>query len=276
MFDFLKKLFYEFKEYLVVVILLIISLSVLSLNNKPGIKNFRTFSLGVFAMANSVSSSVTNVVAGDESIEALEMRNAELMLELSRLREAQKENEELKFLLGIKDTTSSPLIPASIISKDINRLQGSYIINIGAKDSVGVGMPVINDKGLVGLITGTTGDFSILRTLINNDLKIAVRDQESNVNGVLNWNGRNLVIKNIPTTYDVEIGDRVVTSQFSTIVPPSIPIGLITQKETTVSGLLSNIIVTPFVDFTGIRNVFVLKVIESEQIDSLELNMFRR
>ena len=275
MFDFLKKLFYEFKEYLVVVILLIVSLSLLSLNNEPGIKNFRTFSLGVFAIVNSVSTSVTNIVAGDESKEELENRNAELMLELSKLREAHKENVELKNLLGLKDTNSFPLIPASIISKDINRLQGSYIINAGKNDSVNIGMPVINDKGLVGLITGTAGNYSILRTLINNDLKIAVRDQESNVNGVLNWNGRNLVIKNIPTTYDVEIGDRVVTSQFSTIVPPSIPVGLITEKETTVSGLLSNIIVTPFVDFTGIRNVFVLQIVESEQIDSLELNMYR-
>ncbi len=275
MFDFLKKLFYEFKEYLVVVILLIVSLSILSLNNEPGIRNFRTFSLGVFAVVNSASSSLTNIVAGDVSKEELENTNAELMLELSRLREAQKENVELKNLIGIKDTSSFPLIPASIISKDINRLQGSYILNAGKNDSVEIGMPVINDKGLVGLITGTAADYSILRTLINNDLKIAVRDQESNVNGVLNWNGRNLVIKNIPTTYDVEIGDRVVTSQFSTIVPPSIPVGLITEKETTVSGLLSNIIVTPFVDFIGIRNVFVLKVIESEQIDSLELNMYR-
>ena len=82
-------------------------------------------------------------------------------------------------------------------------------------------------------------------------------------------------MKNIPTTYDVMIGDRIVTSEFSTILPPSIPVGVVVDKETNISGLLNSITVRPFVEIPSLKNVFVLQIIQDTQIDSLELNLLK-
>ena len=86
---------------------------------------------------------------------------------------------------------------------------------------------------------------------------------------------KHLVIKNVPTTYDIEVGDRIVVSELSSIVPPSIPVGIVADRETTVSGLLSNIIVKPFADLHLLKNVIVLKTVVSSELDSLELNLER-
>ena len=81
------------------------------------------------------------------------------------------------------------------------------------------------------------------------------------------------MIKNIPTTYDMKPGDRIISSDFSTIVPPQIPIGLIAKKETSVSGLLSDIVIQPFVELRSVRYVFVMKMFPDNQIEELELNL---
>jgi rod shape-determining protein MreC len=83
-------------------------------------------------------------------------------------------------------------------------------------------------------------------------------------------------MKNIPTTADINKGDRVVTSTLSTIFPQAIPIGLVIKKESNISGLLSNVTIKPFVDVPKVKNVFVLEEIKSTQIDSLELNLLRQ
>jgi rod shape-determining protein MreC len=74
----------------------------------------------------------------------------------------------------------------------------------------------------------------------------------------------------------MKIGDRIETSEFSTIFPPSIPIGIIEEKETEVSGLLSNIYVKPYADIRTVEHLFVLQVEESEQVDSLKMSLMQK
>ena len=179
-------------------------------------------------------------------------------------------------MLGLKDSSSFPLIAAQVIAKYVSTSQGNLVINVGNNEKVKYGMPVINDRGLVGIIVNNTQDFSVVRTLQNSEQKLAVMDQRSRYNGVLEWNGANLIIKNIPKSYDMEVGDKIVTSNFSTKFPPSIPVGIISGGTTDKTGLLNNIIVKPFVDFARIENVFVIGFIPSTIKNNLELNLYHQ
>ena len=125
-------------------------------------------------------------------------------------REYGLENRELKELLNFKDTTNYELVPGKIISKLVSKTHGNFIVNIGISDSVKAGMPIVNSDGLVGIITDVSEDFSVVRTLGNSELNLAVTNQRSNVNGILSWNGSQLVIKNIPTNFDNETGFRII------------------------------------------------------------------
>ena len=275
MIKFFRNLLNNFKEYFIVVALLIISLSILSINNKPGIKKIKSYSFGTFAVFNSLVSEFIDLFGNKSELEELRKLNAELMLEVNGLREHGLENEELKKLLTFKDSSSIPLVPGKVISTIVSKIQGNFILNIGESDSIKIGMPVITNKGLAGITISVSKNFSLVRTFQNSDFKLAVRNQSSGIDGILNWDGSQLIISNIPTTSDMEIGDRIISSDISTIIPPAIPIGLIIEKEKSVSGLLSNIIVKPFVKISSVRNVFVMQVIPSKQIDGLELNLLK-
>lgn len=65
-------------------------------------------------------------------------------------------------------------------------------------------MPVITDKGIVGIIYSTADNYSIARTLTNVDLKVTVKSERTRENAVLKWNGEWLVMINVPKTFDLK------------------------------------------------------------------------
>ncbi len=276
MIRFLNSIWYNFKEYIILTILVIISLFIISKNNSPAVQRVRAIAFGTFATVTSVVSDIVNVKSLKKENEQLRETNAKLMLQLSRLREAAIINDELKGLLALKDTSGFPLIPASVVSKSLSKIQGTITLNVGRSDSVMVGMPVITDKGLVGIIYSVSSAYSIARTLQNVDLKITVKDERTRENGLMKWNGENLVIINVPKTFQIKKGDRIVTSELSSLVPFPIPVGIAAGSNNIETGIFNEIKVIPFVNFAKVENVFVLKTVASKEIDSLELNFLKK
>lgn len=266
----------NFKEYFVLILLLILSFTGLSLNQNPAIKKVRAIAFGSFAASTSIISDIVNIAKFKSENERLREINAQLMLQVNKLREYGVTNETLRNLIGIKDTMKYPLIPALTVSKSFTIAQGTITLNSGSKNGVRPGMPVINEKGLIGIIYATSNDYSIARTLKNFELKLVVKDERSRVDGVLKWNGEDLVIVNVPKTYDIEPGDRVVCSELSSIVSLPIPIGIVVGLQNVQTGIFNSVKIKPYVDFSRIENVFVIGVIESKQKNDLELNFFNK
>lgn len=276
MIRFLKRLWIEFKEYFVLILLILVSLILLSQNQSSGVKKVRTLAFGTFAAVTSVFNDLFMTSSIKEENENLRKINAELMLQISRLREYGIMGEELKGLLSLKDTSIYPLIPASIVSKSLSKAQGTITLNAGIFNGVKPGMPVITHKGLVGIIYSTSENFSIARTLQNVDLKLTVKSERTREHAVMKWNGESLVLINIPKTYDIKKGDRIVTSEISSIIPVPIPVGVAADLENVETGIFNEIKVIPFVDFFITEHVFVLGIVNSKQIQDLELNFFNR
>jgi len=276
MFRFLSKVWTNFREYIALVLLVLISLIILSQNKSPNVQKIRAIAFGSFATVTSVISDLINVTDLKRANEELRETNAKLMLQISRLREFGIVNKELKELLTFKDTTGFPLIPANIVSRSLSMTQNTITLNAGKKDGVLPGMPVVNDRGFIGIVNSISEDFSIARTLNNVDLRLTVMDERSRVNGILKWTGDELIVINIPNTFDVEAGDRIITSDVSSIVPIPIPVGIVEEFRPGETGVFSYIRVKPFADLTPVENVFILAKVKSKQIDNLELNFYRR
>lgn len=276
MIRFFSSVWENFKEYIVLVILLIISLVTMSINQKPAARKIRSIAFGSFAAFTSVISDVVNIGGLKSENASLRKLNAELMLQVNELRKYGIENAELKGLLGLKDTTKLPLIAGTVVSKSLSRSQGTFTLNIGSRQGVKPGMPVIDDLGLVGIVNSTSGDFSIVRTLKNLDLKLTVQDERSQVQGIMKWNGTDLVMIDIPKTYDIEPGDRIETSQLSSIVNIPIPVGTVIGLSKVETGIFNEVRIYPFVDFIKTEHIFVIAIVESKIEDGEQLNFYKR
>jgi rod shape-determining protein MreC len=266
----------NFKEYIVLVILLIASLILLSQNNSQSVQKVRSIAFGSFASITSVVTDIFNVSNLKNENENLRRTNAEMMLQLSRLREFGIVNDDLKGLLALKDSSKFPLIPATIVSKSLTKSQGTITVNAGKNQGVKVGMPVITDKGLLGLIYNTSDNYSIARTLNNVDLKVTVKSERTRENAMMKWNGSWLVLVNVPKTYDLKKGDRIVTSEISSIIPFPLPVGGVYEIDNVEKGIFNEIKIQPFVDFQKAENLFILGIVKSKEIDQIEFNFLNR
>lgn len=276
----MSKLFFHFwqnfKEYLVLIFFIIISLFLISLDSSIHTQRLRAIVFGSFSIVNSFFYDVIDSENLKEENELLRLKNAELMLQLSKLRKDLLLIDELKNFLTLKDTFKYNLISSRVISKFSNNYQETITISSGKKDGLEVGMPVINDKGFVGIVFSVSENFAIVKTLRNNDLSLTVKSERTGENGILKWKSNNLRIINIPKTFQIRKGDRIVISEFSTIVPVTVPVGVAQYTENLQTGIFNEIVVAPFVDFNKVEYVLVVPVVASKEIKNIELNLLKK
>jgi rod shape-determining protein MreC len=276
MFKLFSNVWNQFKEYLVLISLVIISLSLLTQNNNSQVQKVRALAFGSFAAVTSVFYDVFNITQLKNENVVLRRLNAEMMMQLSMLREQGILNRELKGMLGFKDSSSLPLTPATIVSKSLSITQNTITINAGKTEGLKPGMPVISYRGLVGIIQSCSENFSIARTLKNVDLKLTVKNEKNRLNGILKWDGEKLMIVDVPRTYDFDVGDRIITSEISSIIPVPIPVGIVSKIEDDKTGLLNLIHIKPFEEVLSVENVFILMIVENAEKNNLELNFYNR
>jgi rod shape-determining protein MreC len=89
----------------------------------------------------------------------------------------------------------------------------------------------------------------------------------------MKWNGEWLVMVNVPKTFNLKKGDRIVTSEISSIIPFPLPVGLVYEVTNVEQGIFNEIRVHPFVDFQKVENVFILGIVKSKEIDELQFNL---
>lgn len=274
--NFFHHFWQNFKEYLVLIFLIVISLYIITLDSSYKSHKLRAIIFSSFSIVNSVITDFIGSGNLKEENEKLRLTNAELMLQLSKLRKDALLIDELKNSLSLKDTFKLTLISSRVISRFTNSFQETVTINSGKKNGVEIGMPVISDKGLVGLVFSVSNDFAIVKTLRNNSLNLTIKAERTGEHGVLKWKSNSLRIINVPKTYQIRKGDRIVISELSSLVPVIVPVGVAYSTENLETGIFNEIVVIPFVDFNKVEYVFVVPVVSSKEVRNLELNLLKK
>jgi rod shape-determining protein MreC len=258
------------KEYLIFSALTLFSIILIFQNDNIQIRFIRVVAVNVIGVMQSGFSFIPNIFELQEENKYLRESNLELSRELSRLKESKLENLRLNSMLEFKQRTGYHVVTGKVIGKTLIQTRNNITIDIGEFDSVKIGMPVITDKGLVGKIVATSRNYSIAQILLNKDLKVTAKDQRSRVDGIMSWDGEGKVLmKNVSKSADVKVGDVFITSEYSNVFPPGIPIGF-AATDGTKDNLFKHIEIECFVDFETLEEVFVLKFLTDSERTELE------
>lgn len=266
----LYTLFIHFKEYVLLTGLVILSFVMLSLNDKPQVKQIRTVITVGLGFAQEQVSFIPRYFRLKSENQALRHVNIELSDEANQLREARLENIRLRQLLGLKGRPEYSFVAANVVSKNLTLLRNSLTLDVGTSDGVQSLMPVVNDAGLVGVVVATSSHYSIVNILLNTDFRASAKIQRSRVDGILAWDGDDLLLKNIAKTLDVKTGDVLVTSEYSSTYPPNIRIGLVSEVTEQPGSLFKQVVISPGVDFVKLEEVFVITAAPDSERVNLE------
>jgi rod shape-determining protein MreC len=259
-----------FKEYAVLSALLMISLILMALGDNTQIRHIRSVVTVVYGVVQDQLSFIPRYLALRSESDMLRRMNIDLADEVSRLRDARIENSQLRNLLGLKESLRYPLIAGKVVGKNLTLLRNTVTLNVGRLDGVLPRMPVINEGGLLGVVSAVSDHYSVVRILLNADFRASAKVERSRVDGILAWNGEALLLSNVAKTLDVKVGDSLVTSEYSSTYPPNIRVGVVREVTQQLGSLFQRVVVSPGVDFVTAEDVFVISYTPDPERQELE------
>ncbi len=266
----LYQFFLLFKEYIIFSALLIFSLILLSLNDNPQVRHIRALTVGAIGVLQNTLSFIPNIVAVQQENEVLRQLNVNLADEVNQLREAKLENMRLRSIIALKETSTTRLIAAKIVGKNLNLLRNTLTINAGTADGVDATMPVVSGEGLIGRVIAVSEHFAIVQMVLNIDFRASAKDQRSRVDGIIAWDGSLLCLQNVAKSLDVRPGDAIITSEYSDAFPAGIKVGVVSAVKEVPGSLFRTIYVAPAVNFVMTEEVFVMNFVPAVERIQLE------
>lgn len=271
MFKWISEFFSLAKNYIIFALLLSLSLFMISTNNNVYTRGLQAVGLVTTSYLEAGVNDVLSYFSLASKNKELQEENAHLIDMTARIRRALIENQQLRSMLALKSQSTTPLIPANVIGRTSEG--GKYFVTLdaGSNDGVHISDPVITGSGLVGIVIAVSSDFSLVRTLLDSDSRIAARLVNASADGLIVAGGfGELAMKNVSRRYSVKTGDIVETSTLSSLVPPGIVIGVASKATEETGDIFKHIEVQPAVDFTSISAAFVMQYSRPAEAVKLE------
>jgi len=218
----------------------------------------KLLALPVEVARNGWSRYVALLSVRDEN-DALRARVAALEEEDLQLREALVESGRLRRIAEMREGFDVPMRPAQVVGQDVSPWFHSVLIDRGRSEGVLSGMPVVTDRGVVGLVTATAPHAG--RTLLVLDAQSAVDGivQRSRARGIVRGQGTDrLAFEFYVRGDDVQVGDTIITSGFGGVYPKGLRLGDVVEVHAEPSRLLHQAVLRPAVDFGRLEQVFVM------------------
>lgn len=175
--------------------------------------------------------------------------------DLSNIKEAyyEKEYQDLAKMLDIS-YENYEIKYGKVILRNIYDFYNKIDINLGS-DKIKVGDIVLNEDGLIGVVSKTYKNYSTVELLTNNEINISVKINDSY--GILESANNKIKIEDVKLNEQINIGDKIYTSGLTSI-KPNILIGTVKNVLKGSLELEYEIEVEPSVNFYNINYIGVI------------------
>lgn len=194
----------------------------------------------------------------------LEEQVASLTVENLRLHEVEAENARLRSLLNFASSSSGygykgSQIIGRVVAAEPSNIVESILIDLGSKQGMMVGMPVVTERGLVGRITEVYQSASRVLLITDSNSSVNTLLQNARLRGVLRGRTeQDPIMDYLPPEEQVSIGDIVLTSGEGGAFPNGIPVGQVVEVERNDVEMFQRAIVRTTVDFNTLETVLVV------------------
>ncbi len=219
---------------------------------------------GIYSFKNDISDYLT-----------LGKENKELLQENLMLRKKLDQFKEVVVFEKL-DSTILPnkyeYFTARVINNNYSKTKNQLTLDKGSKDSITIDLGVISSKGIVGIVSDVSENYSTVQSILNTKSRINAKLKKSSHFGSLIWNTEdpNIVqLIDIPRLAELEKGDTIITGGRSTIFPEGILIGTVKDFRLDNDDNYYYVNVNLFNDMTGLEHVYLIE--NNDAVEILEL-----
>ncbi len=229
-----------------------------------------------FAFLNTTNALVGNFLETQADIKGyfeLKDQNTRLQDENASLRAQLCSLEKMYF--EVVDTfpqinldTNISFIQSRIINVSKQDNNQFLTINKGIKHGITKHMGVISTTGVVGKTLYVSDYYSIVMSILNESSYLNVKVGQKTSNGSMYWTGEKSEychIKSISKYAEVNVGDSVLTNNYSTTFPENIFVGTVSNVALNEDNQFYKIEVKLSHDFNNLDAVYLLKDLQEDE-----------
>jgi len=178
----------------------------------------------------------------------------------SQYNEIELSNQRLRDLLNFKETTTSKVLAAEVISVDPSSWFKAVIIDKGSLDGVERGLPVVIRQGIAGQVVDVSSRYSKIMLIIDRNSSVDAMVQRTRARGIIKGEATagHCLFKYVLRKDDVRVGDTIVASGLDGVFPKGLPIGDVKEVVRRNSGVFQEVRVVPYIDFEKLEEVLVI------------------
>ncbi len=165
------------------------------------------------------------------------------------------------------------LLTASVVKNSISRQNNFITLDAGSDLGVRPDMGVMSAAGAAGVVVAVSKHYALAISVLNRKTGISAKLKGSNFYGSVTWPGedyRYAALDEIPNHVELHQGDTIVTSGYSAIFPPELPVATIEEFHRNSDDNFYNIKVKLLTDLKSLSNVFVIDNLYQKERTNLE------
>jgi rod shape-determining protein MreC len=231
-------------------------------------------------LVNGLTERVIGTNESWRAIGKLRERNAQLeslvdqlMIENVRLKEVEAQNEDLRRKLDFAETHPEYTLRAAevrgrVIGFEPNNFMSALIIDIGKRDGIRKGMPVVTERGLVGQVHAVGTNWAKVLLIIDPSSSVAALVQSSRAPGIVSGHlGQDLSMSYIPQDEQISVGDVILTSGMGGNYPKGLVVGQVIEVHQRDIDTFQQAAVRPSADMGRLETVLVITTFETVDVE---------
>ena len=268
----LKKYYIIIIVVLVCILLFLFSLFMKDRNLNKVEKIIKDSTLSINRLINKPINYIDNKIKSIKSKNKIYNKYLNLNKKYNKLKlkeleyeESKKEIKELKKILKLNNDLKTNYINASVIIRNIGYYYNELTIDKGEKNKVKKNMAVINEDGLVGVISKTSDLNSVVKLITTNDTnnKISVKIKVDNdyLYGLMigyDSKYKYFIVEGIADNKEIPKESIVTTTGLGNDIPSGILIGKVVDIKKDNFDLSRTLLVKSNVNFDNINYVTII------------------
>ncbi len=209
------------------------------------------------------------LVGKQEALKTAETARTQLLAQAVRSTQVEQlslENQHLRELLELRERLNTSAMAAEVLYEAADPFTRKMILDKGANSGIGVGSPVMDERGILGQVTRVHPLVSEITLVTDREHSIPVLNTRTGARGVAfgeSGGAPLLELRYMATNADIEVDDILTTSGVDGVYPAGIPVAKVVKIERQADSVFARILCESLARVQGARHVMVLTPVKS-------------